>query len=213
MKKKISKKKQPQKKNKSKVLKNKTKKKSIFKKNIKNIKKKKLIKKKSVNTNFQDIQIINIKTSIDGEVLNNSVLRIFGNIKGKIIGKKIIIEKNAIINAIIECNDIVVFGRCYADIYVKDSCNLMSGSQINGDIYYDNLISVQTGSKIFGQLIPKNKPLALPYYGNNNKLEISDTTNISGSNKHSEKTQVQNQVNLKSRRSNTLDKIIEKIFK
>ena len=135
-----------------------------------------------------------------------------GIFDGHINAKSVEISKNCNIKGEIHCDSIIVHGTCQADIYVKKSCVLSSTSILNCEIYYDNDISIQSGAKILGRLIPKKPPLALPDYSNRNH-----NRNISQKNTVNDIEKFEDTVNStqrpRSRNENSIDKIISKIFK
>lgn len=135
-----------------------------------------------------------------------------GIFDGQLNAKSVEISKNCSIKGEIHCETIIVHGTCQADIYVKKSCVLSSTSILNCEIYYDSDISIQSGAKILGRLIPKKPPLALPNYSNkNNDRNISQKNTINDLKK--EEDFVNPTQRPRSRNENSIDKIISKIFK
>jgi len=226
MKKKKTKKKLIKKKTKKKLIKKQTKKKLVKKKSINNSKK----KNNSLSINFLN----NPNTSIALKDLENNIFLIPKNIyfQGNIrTSKKIIILGN--VDADIECHEIYLapkstikgslrasivylYGDCNANIFSKSACYICKGSRVVGDINYENLINIEEGSLVLGNLIPKKKPLALPDYTKKN-----DSNNFSDRNlnnkihiKNNYQSTFEEESHTKERKNvKAIDRIISKIFK
>jgi len=229
MKKKTNKKKNLIKKTKKKISKTTKKKLPAKKKTI--TKKKnnpKLNKKKSsfkgqtqksiVNFSFPEIEstikknsfIIPFQSKTEGEVNNHTVI-VQGQFNGTIKSDEVYILNGSKITGEIITNKITIYGNCHANIHAKSLCIIKNSGTVKGDINYDGNLSIEVGGKVFGSLIPKKKPLALPNYTNNNKSEpsliseefIENDTNY-------QPVLRQNNFNKKNK---SLDGLINKIFK
>jgi len=201
------------------------KKKKIIKKKIKKAKKvvgrktnSKTKKKKqnlSKSKNFSTknkLYIIPEHSNFNGNLDYPFSIIVNGVFDGQLNAKSVEISKNCSIKGEIHCETIIVHGTCQADIYVKKSCVLSSTSILNCEIYYDSDISIQSGAKILGRLIPKKPPLALPNYSNKNNDRNISQKNLSNDIKKDDDFANSTQ-RLKPRNENSIDKIISKIFK
>ena len=190
----------------NKINTNSYKKKKVIKKTSKSKIKKKAIKKQKKNTlDSKKILIIYEKIEIRGTINSKYTIDIFGKVEGEIIANKVNLHKTGIVLGKISAEDINVYGKCYANLFVKNSCEIFDTATIKGDINYDNNIIIQKGSNILGELIPKKKPLALPNYTKDNKAISNQEikSNIQTANSDYER----------KKNDKSLDKIISKIFK
>lgn len=189
--------------------------------------KKKIIKKKSVKTKKQNkngvfkkpkkkvikkfpqiknnLLVINNIVEIKGIINSNDTIDIYGKVEGEINAKKVFIHKSGIVLGIISAQEIGVYGKCYADLYIKTSCEIFNTAIIKGNINYDNNIIIHKGSNILGELIPKKKPLALPDYTKNKETIVKEGIKKSDNNFE---PVLDRKKDVKS-----LDSIISKIFK
>ena len=212
LKKKINKKKKviTKKISKTKKLPSKKTNKQIKNKKIKFAKKK--IKKIQNLSNKNKLYIIPEHSNFIGSLHYPFSIVVNGIFDGQLNARSVEISQNCSIKGEIHCETIIVHGTCQADIYVKKSCVLSSTSILNCEIYYDSDISIQSGAKILGRLIPKKPPLALPNYSNkNNERNISQKDNVNEIKK--EEDFVNPTQRPRTRNENSIDKIISKIFK
>ena len=175
----------------------------VFKKPNKKLIKKKVIKKFPQIKN--NLLVINYIVEIKGIINSNDTIDIYGKVEGEINAKKVFIHKSGIVLGKISAQEIGVYGKCYADLYVKTSCEIFNTATIKGNINYDNNIIIHKGSNILGELIPKKKPLALPDYTKNKETIIKEGI----------KKSVNNFEPVLDRKKDvkSLDNIISKIFK
>lgn len=213
----VSKKKQRIKKKSNKKIVKKLVKKNINRKIIKKIDKKNQ-KANSVVFNFpqliekfkNDSFVIPSSSKVDGEINYHTVI-IQGQFNGTIRALEVFILIGAKITGEIFCNKIINYGICHANIYSKNLCVIKSRAVIKGDINYDGDLSIEVGGKVFGGLIPKRKPLALPNYSNQNS---EYQTKIPSQNLFNDNViqDTSKDRNFKPK-DKSLDNIISKIFK
>ena len=228
MKKKTNKKKNLIKKTKKKIFKT-TKKKLPTKKKTYSKKKSNLslIKKKSppkgqnqksiVNFSFPQIDatikknsfIIPVQSKTEGEINNHTVI-VQGQFNGTIKANEVYILNGSKITGEIITNKITIYGNCHANIHAKTLCIIKNGGAVKGDINYDGNLSIEVGGKVFGSLIPKKKPLALPNYTNNKSEPSLISEELSEPNSNYQPVLRQNNFNKKNK---SLDGLINKIFK
>ncbi len=171
--------------------------------------------------NNSNQQIINSNVSLNGNLLfKNGNILLLGKFQGNINCNKIILVQNSSILGEIHCNEIIIYGRCNASIFIKNKCILKKGSIVVGDIHYDRDIEIETGAKILGKLIPKSKLLALPYYNSSKEADVADDTNYLSK----EEINSSNNIKINSNKNNEsakiknvkdfyIDNVIKKIFR
>ena len=212
LKKKINKKKKVITKKISKTKKVPSKKPNKHTKNTKTKFAKKKIKKIKNLSNKNKLYVIPEHSNFIGSLDYPFSIVVNGIFDGQLNARSVEISKNCSIKGEIHCETIIVHGTCQADIYVKKSCVLSSTSILNCEIYYDSDISIHSGAKILGRLIPKKPPLALPNYSNkNHDRNISQKNNVNEIKK--EEDFVNPTQRPRTRNENSIDKIISKIFK
>lgn len=163
IKKKNYKKKVPKKKNNSKTLKNK---KKILKKSPVSKKSTTKTKRKSIASEF----IITKHTKIEGKVTNLGNILIEGELLGELNCNKITIEAKGKCSGVFKSNDLIVHGTIDGDIFVKNELIIKKTAIVLGNINYDSQIYIEPGAQVYGQLIPKKKPLLLPYLKKSNEV-------------------------------------------
>ena len=187
-----------------------------------------LIKKKSppkgqnqrsiVNFSFPQIDstikknsfIIPVQSKTEGEINNHTVI-VQGQFNGTIKSNEVYILNGSKITGEIITDKITIYGNCHANIHAKSLCVIKNSGTVKGDINYDGNLSIEVGGKVFGSLIPKKKPLALPNYTNNNKSEPSlISKELSEDNSNYQTVLRQSDSNKKNK---SLDGLINKIFK
>ena len=156
----------------------------------------------------KDSFVIPPSSKIDGDISYHTVI-LQGQFNGTIRAGEVFILVGAKITGEIFCNKIINYGTCHANINCKNLCVIKSRAVVKGDINYDGNMSIEVGGKVFGSLIPKRKPLALPNYSSE-KIE------------HNNQIQPQNIFNdnivdkfkaSKNFKDKSLDGLISKIFK
>jgi len=174
--------------------------------------------KSIVNFSFPEIDsiikknsfIIPVQSKTEGEINNHTVI-VQGQFNGTIKSNEVYILNGSKITGEIITDKITIYGNCHANIHAKSLCIIKNGGAVKGDINYDGNLSIEVGGKVFGSLIPKKKPLALPNYTNNNKSEptlISEE--LSEDNANYQPVLRQSNFNKKNK---SLDGLINKIFK
>ena len=153
--------------------------------------------------------IIPSQSRVEGEIINHTVI-VQGQFNGTIKSNEVFILDNSKITGEIITNVITIYGKCHANIHSKNLCIIKPTAVVKGDINYDGNLSIEVGGKVYGSLIPKKKPLALPNYATNHKNEpqlISEEINLN-------QDQYQPQFkNKKNSNNKSLDSLINKIFK
>lgn len=197
-------------------IKNKLKKKTLRQKQNKINKKKSNLPKNKIKKKISRISKVftipeNVKFIGNLDYPHDVILE--GIFDGNINAKNITISKKCRTKGEIHCDTITVYGTCHADIYVKNKCILESSSILNCEIYYESDISIKSGAKILGRLIPKKHPLALPNYSNANKSDESLISNAISNTNQVNLTKPSTSKITKERGLNSIDKIISKIFK
>ena len=176
------------------------------------------IQKSIVNFSFPQIDstikknsfIIPVQSKTEGEINNHTVI-VQGQFNGTIKSNEVYILNGSKITGEIITNKITIYGNCHANIHAKSLCIIKNGGAVKGDINYDGNLSIEVGGKVFGSLIPKKKPLALPNYTNNNKSEPSlISKELSEDNTNYQPVLRQSNFNKKNK---SLDGLINKIFK
>ena len=203
-------------------------KKNIKKKIIKKLTKKNIKKKtfhknliKNVNNNSvvfnfpllkekfkKDSFVLPPSSKIDGDISYHTVI-LQGLFNGTIRAGEIFILAGAKITGEIFCNKIIIHGTCHANINCKNLCLVKSRAVVKGDINYDGNLSIEVGGKVFGGLVPKRKPLALPNYSGQ---KSDDSDQIQPQNLFNESL-INNSNATRSVKDKSLDSLISKIFK
>ena len=205
---------------KRKTVKKKTTKKKIVKKKVRVIKKKRISKPSKPNIDLSkyslnlknalsDSLIISKKSIVEGEIKSLKTIVIFGEAHGSIKAKNVYVPKYAKVSGNIIAENIFIEGHCGSDIEVKNLCQIKSSAVIKGDIKYDDNISIDSGARILGKLIPKKKPLALPNYSKEKNPNIKPPKVEPAINPIND----YETINIKENKDDSFDKIIKKIFK
>jgi len=195
-------------------------KKKIVKKKVRVIKKKRISKPSKPNIDLSkyslnlknalsDSLIISKKSIVEGEIKSLKTIVIFGEAHGSIKAKNVYVPKYAKVSGNIIAENIFIEGHCGSDIEVKNLCQIKSSAVIKGDIKYDDNISIDSGARILGKLIPKKKPLALPNYSKEKNPNISSPKVEPAINPINDFETI----NIKENKDDSFDKIIKKIFK
>lgn len=204
------------------AIKKKVVKKKIKKSLNKNLRKskpktKKIFQKKTTKTS--DL-VIPLNTKIEGSLLTNGNLIIHGEVKGNIKCSNIIIETKGKITGTISSFRAVIMGIADADFHVKNDIFIKKTSTVMGKVNYDNNLTIEPGSKVYCQLIPKKKPLLLPFYqAEKVETEAENTNNKFYENKVSTdfdiNPQYQKTISIKNNANKVkpFDKVIRSIFK
>jgi len=117
------------------------------------------IKKKNISSEF----VITKHTKIEGKVTNLGNISIEGELIGELDCNKITIETKGKCSGIFKSNDLIINGTIDGDIFVKNELIIKKTGIVMGNINYNTQIYIEPGAKVYGQLIPKKKPLLLPY--------------------------------------------------
>ena len=153
---------------------------------------------------------------IQGNILSKKTILIFGIVDGDVQGSQIILAPGSKCSGTIKGDTITIFGNVQSEIYAKIDCLVKKSAIINGDIYYNDIINIESGAKILGSLFPKKKPLALPDYSNKNSTNNSNMIdlnfNLADNNSSFDQSNSLNQNNNPTKRKGTLDRLISKIF-
>jgi len=205
---------------KKKTITKKTTKKKIIKKKVRVINKKKKSKPSkpyidlskyalNLQSALSDSLIISKKSIVEGEIKSLKTIVIFGEAHGSIKAKNVYVPKYAKVSGNIIAENIFIEGHCGSDIEVKNLCQIKSSAVIKGDIKYDDNISIDSGARILGRLIPKKKPLALPNYSKEKNPNITPPKVEPAINPIKDFETI----NIKKNKNDSFDKIIKKIFK
>ena len=203
--------------NKKKNLIKKSKKKNNPKLNKKKSSFKSQIQKSIVNFSFPQIDstikknsfIIPVQSKTEGEINNHTVI-VQGQFNGTIKANEVYILDGSKITGEIITDKITIYGNCHANIHAKSLCIIKNSGTVKGDINYDGNLSIEVGGKVFGSLIPKKKPLALPNYTNNKSEPSLISKELSEDNTNYQPVLRQSNFNKKNK---SLDGLINKIFK
>ena len=97
--------------------------------------------------------IISEVTSIKGEITLEGILRIEGSFEGLIINKgKIYISKSGKVHATLRCEQLIIGGLFYGDIFCKGNTRLLETATVKGKIYTKS-ITADKGSYFDGDCI------------------------------------------------------------
>ena len=153
---------------------------------------------------------------IQGTILSKKTILIFGVVDGDVQGSQIILAPGSKCSGTIKGDSITIFGNVQSEIYAKIDCLVKKSAIINGDIYYNDIINIESGAKILGSLFPKKKPLALPDYSNKNSTNNSNIIdlnfNLADNNAQLDQSNSLNQNNNPTKSKGALDRLISKIF-
>ena len=153
---------------------------------------------------------------IQGNILSKKTILIFGIVDGDVQGSQIILAPGSKCSGTIKGDSITIFGNVQSEIYAKIDCLVKKSAIINGDIYYNDIINIESGAKILGSLFPKKKPLALPDYSNKNSTNNSNMIdlnfNLGDNSAQLDQSNLLNQNNNLTKSKGALDRLISKIF-
>lgn len=95
-------------------------------------------------------------TSINGDIVFKGVLHLDGKVTGSLIGEQkddvLMITESGVVEGKIEVANLIVNGTVKGDIKSSGKIEVASKANIEGNVYYQ-IIEMETGSKINGQLI------------------------------------------------------------
>ncbi len=102
--------------------------------------------KNDTSLNVNSITIISAGTSINGEVVSPTDIRIDGTVEGKLIAKgRVVIGESAVIKGTVICDNLDLWGKAEGNIYAKDILSLKEGCRMDGGIHIRRL-SVELGA-------------------------------------------------------------------
>ncbi len=100
--------------------------------------------------NVNDVTRISKGTTIKGDIVSQSDIRVDGGIDGTVYSKgKIVVGETASLSGNLLCNNLDFWGKMDGAIYVKDTLSVKSSASITGDIHV-NKIQVEMGAQING---------------------------------------------------------------
>ena len=100
--------------------------------------------------NVNDVTRISKGTTIKGDIVSQSDIRVDGGIDGTVYSKgKIVVGETASLSGNLLCNNLDFWGKMDGAIYVKDTLSVKSAASITGDIHV-NKIQVEMGAQING---------------------------------------------------------------
>ena len=100
--------------------------------------------------NVNDVTRISKGTTIKGDIVSQSDIRVDGGIDGTVYSKgKVVVGETASLSGNLLCNNLDFWGKMDGAIYVKDTLSVKSSAAITGDIHV-NKIQVEMGAQING---------------------------------------------------------------
>jgi len=97
------------------------------------------------------------QTKIDGNINFTGVLYVDGHVKGDISAEEsenslLTIGSNGYVEGEIKVPHIMILGRVKGDVHALEHVELMSDSQVEGNVYY-KLIEMAMGAEVNGQML------------------------------------------------------------
>lgn len=147
--------------------------------------------------NVNSITIISAGTTIIGEIVSPTDIRIDGNFEGKLMAKgRVVIGESAVIKGDIICDTVDLWGNVQGDIYTRDTLSLKDGCQVNGNIHIRRLfvelgaifngtcrmITEEEFAKLTKEVFPKN---SAPVKGDSKGAAVEEPTKLKDSERKS----------------------------
>ncbi len=100
--------------------------------------------------NVNDVTRISKGTSIKGDIVSASDIRVDGGIDGTVYSKgKIVVGETASLSGNLLCSNLDFWGKMNGSLYVKDTLSVKSAASVTGNIYV-NKIQVEMGAQLNG---------------------------------------------------------------
>jgi cytoskeletal protein CcmA (bactofilin family) len=100
--------------------------------------------------NVNDVTRISKGTSIKGDVVSETDIRVDGAVDGTVYSKgKVVVGETATLTGNLLCSNLDFWGKMDGAIYVKDTLSIKSAASVTGNIHV-NKIQVEMGAQING---------------------------------------------------------------
>ncbi len=100
--------------------------------------------------NVNDVTRISKGTSIKGDIVSVSDIRVDGGIDGTVYSKgKIVVGETAVLSGNLLCSNLDFWGKMNGSLYIKDTLSVKSAASVTGNIYV-NRIQVEMGAQLNG---------------------------------------------------------------
>ena len=100
--------------------------------------------------NVNDVTRISKGTSIKGDVVSETDIRVDGAVDGTVYSKgKVVVGETATLSGNLLCSNLDFWGKMDGAIYVKDTLSIKSAASVTGNIHV-NKIQVEMGAQING---------------------------------------------------------------
>ena len=113
-------------------------------------------KSNSVPFNPSTLNIVNVGTTITGDLNSDGDMRLDGNVKGYISSKaRLVLGPTSKVDGDIKAANLEVSGEVNGNIYVSELLTVKSTAKINGDIVSNKLI-IEAGAEFNGKCSMKD---------------------------------------------------------
>lgn len=107
----------------------------------------------SANTTLMKPSIISEGFELIGDLISTGVVHVEGSVRGKLALSAITIGSKGVVEGTIQCETLHVKGRFSGTAHCRE-LTLSADAVVDGQVYY-NVLAVQRGAKISGELIKK----------------------------------------------------------
>ncbi|MEM9102003.1 MAG: polymer-forming cytoskeletal protein [Pseudomonadota bacterium] len=133
--------------------------------------------------------LITQHTEINGDIEFNGVLhldaRITGNVSAKDTSESLLsVHQNGVIEGDVKVPHILIMGNVTGDVYASEHIELKATARINGNVYY-NLIEMEMGAEVNGQLVHQETKPTLALNHNPDKSDQNKAASKEASKKSS----------------------------